>query len=109
MIRKISGRLWKEELSEIFREHQKWLENGGRQGRRADLEGADLSDYNLQQINLDRANLQWANLRGVNLRTSSLKKADLRHADLFMANLHRMQRAHNTNGETPLVYPGFDR
>ena len=85
-----------EELKEILRLHQDWL-NGIKGGLRANLSdaylrGANLSDANLSDAylrgaNLSDANLSDANLRGSNLRGADLSDADLSDADLSDANL----------------------
>ena len=91
-----------EGLSRLLAEHQKWLDTNGRQGRRANLQGAwlnradlqnaDLSSANLQgamlmAANLEGAKLTSANFRGSRLENASLKKAELWHADLQGADL----------------------
>ena len=50
----------KEELAEIFKLHNLWLNNKG--GLMANLSGADLSGANLSRANLFGANLSMANL-----------------------------------------------
>ncbi len=62
-----------EELAQILKQHRKWLESEGREGRRANLteanpQGADLLGANLQGAYMRRANLQRANLQGAYLR-----------------------------------------
>jgi uncharacterized protein YjbI with pentapeptide repeats len=70
------------ELSEIIRQHSRWLESGNKAGKRADLSGAQL----------DGARLANTDLSGAILRGASLVKADLSagkfiHADFSDANL----------------------
>jgi len=65
-----------EQLSEILKEHDKWLKDSS-QGKRADLRSADLRS----------ANLSAANLRSADLRSANLRSADLRSANLSSANL----------------------
>ena len=80
---------WKptqEELAEILRKHELWLD-GEVGGERADLEGADLEGANLEGANLEGANLEGANLEGANLGGANLNGADLEGADLRGANL----------------------
>ena len=90
----------KEELNEILKEHELWLEGkGGEQAdlRRAnlrfvslrgvDLRGADLSKVNLRHTDLNEVNLSNADLRGADLSDSNLSNANLRGADLRGANL----------------------
>ena len=55
----------KNELREIIRSHERWL-NGG-DGEYANLSGADLSRADLNCANLSDANLSGANLSGANL------------------------------------------
>ncbi len=76
----------KQELQEILKLHQKWLD-GEEGGQRANLREADLQEANLQEADLQEANLQEANLWGANLRGANLQGANLREADLWGANL----------------------
>ena len=55
-----------EELREILKKHQLWLENK-EGGERANLYGADLKCANLDSADLKCANLDSANLYGANL------------------------------------------
>ena len=73
----------KQELQEILKLHQKWLdgEEGG--------QGADLREADLREANLREANLQGANLWGADLQGADLQGADLREANLREANLQR--------------------
>ena len=102
---------WKptqEELAEILRKHELWLEDkdGGERailGRanlrganlfranlsRADLERANLIGANLSRADLERANLIGANLERANLGGANLSRADLERANLIGANLER--------------------
>ena len=90
----------REELNEILKEHELWLEGEG--GKRADLSntdlrcadlknanlrGVNLSNTDLSNINLSNANLKYANLSNVNLKDADLKDSNLRCADLKNANL----------------------
>jgi uncharacterized protein YjbI with pentapeptide repeats len=80
------------ELKAILKDHRLWLESGGKQGKRAILEGANLQDANLQGADLGGANLQGASLLdaslwGANLGGAHLRGADLRAAYLGGANL----------------------
>src|SRR5713101_1440525 len=52
----------KEELRAILDSHRLWLDTGGSQGSRAELEGRDLSGCSLESANLSKANLQRCNL-----------------------------------------------
>ncbi len=73
-------RVTAEQLKQILEAHRKWGESVGKEGERANLQGAYLSGANLQGANLDRANLDRANLDGANLRSANLRNADLRGA-----------------------------
>ena len=76
-----------EELQNIIKSHEKWLNSDGGSGERANLYYADLSDFNLRNINLHRANLSRADLRNANLRNADLCDANLSYADLSNADL----------------------
>jgi hypothetical protein len=75
-----------EQLSEILKEHDKWLKDSS-QGKRADLRSADLRSANLSAANLRSADLRSANLSSANLRSANLSSADLSYANLSSANL----------------------
>ena len=82
----------KEELNEILRKHELWLE-GKDGGERANLYRADLSNANLYRANLREAYLGYArlyraNLREANLDGANLCEAYLRYANVSNANLH---------------------
>ena len=76
------------ELENILKLHQKWL-NNEEGGVRADLRGADLRGADLREPSLYRANLRGANLYRVDLNGVSLRGADLREANLRGAILYR--------------------
>lgn len=76
----------KEELQEILRLHQLWL-NDDPNGVRANLSDADLRDADLSNTDLSSADLRYANLRFADLSSADLSSADLRYADLRFANL----------------------
>ena len=90
-------RISKEELAEMLREHEKWLDSNGEEGKcaylsRANLSGADLSGANLSGAdlfcaNLFRANLSGADLSGADLSRAYLSETDLSGADLSGASL----------------------
>ena len=99
--RELSG----DNLADIIRLHQLWLESDETQGRRADLSktnlrGASLVGLNLMGANLEdaylygaylkKANLQRTNFSGANLRGANLRWADLRFADFKRANLMKV-------------------
>ena len=75
------------ELKAILKDHRLWIKSEGKQGKRANLEGANLQDANLRGANLVDANLEGAYLRGVNLYGADLRGAYLRGANLHGANL----------------------
>ena len=82
------------ELNKILRLHQMWL-NGGKEGERANLEGAYLYKANLEGENLIGANLKEAklynaNLEGANLTWTNFKGADLEGANLDGANFNEV-------------------
>ena len=74
------------ELAEVLRLHQLWLEcdEGGVQ---VNLSYANLRDANLSYANLRDANLRDADLSGANLREANLRSAYLSGAHLIGANL----------------------
>ena len=76
-----------EELKEILRKHELWLNNVS-QGEKANLYEADLYGANLYEVYLSGANLSGANLKGVDLSESNLSEADLSEANLYLANLY---------------------
>lgn len=71
------------ELATILELHKLWLETGGEQGTRANLEGAKL-----YFVNLAGADLRGATLAGADLRGAYLTDADLRDANLYDAYLY---------------------
>ena len=80
------------ELNSILASHKLWVESAGKQGTRANLEGANLTGAYLGGANLENAylrgaNLWDANLRGANLTGANLTSAYLRYTDLTGANL----------------------
>ena len=75
----------KEELQDIIKSHEKWLNCGD--GKRAVLCDVDLSNINLNHSDLRGADLSGANLIGANLSDANLSGADLCCANLSDANL----------------------
>lgn len=73
------------ELEEILRAHQLWLEGEG--GERANLSSATLIGADLSSANLSSAILIGANLSGAILSSANLSSATLRNATLRDANL----------------------
>ncbi len=88
-----------ERLEEIVRQHEKWVDSGGKKGRRADLSrvdlrmanliGANLIGANMSRAHLGVANLSGADLSGANLSVAHLSGANLSRADLSGADLTR--------------------
>lgn len=76
-----------EQLTEILKEHQLWLDTEGESGNRADLSRTNLSRVNLSGANLENAILARANLFGTNLSGATLAWAKLIGANLQKANL----------------------
>ena len=70
-----------EELNEILRLHNLYLENDP-EGVRADLEDADLENADLSNADLRRADLRFADLRHANLIYADLSNANLEKANL---------------------------
>ncbi len=80
-------RVTAEQLKQILEAHRKWGESVGKEGERANLQGAYLSGANLQGANLRLANLQEANLWRAQLQEANLDRANLDGANLRSANL----------------------
>ncbi len=78
-----------DELKQILFEHKKWVDTKGKEGAKADLEGANLEGVDLQETELSNANLQNINLQEANLVGACLEKANLQGAILGLANLER--------------------
>lgn len=76
----------KNELQEILKQHQLWLNNNG--GEKINLQGADLRGIDLRKANLRGANLQGVRLWGADLSYANLRDADLHNVNLCDANLH---------------------
>jgi uncharacterized protein YjbI with pentapeptide repeats len=86
-----------EELDKILKSHHLWLSSDGKEGERANLEGAELGWEDLRNASLDRAefknadlteaNLQRAELRRASFDGAILRRTSLREADLQNANL----------------------
>ena len=91
-----------EELSEILKNHELWLNREGG-------ECADLSDTNLRGHILEDAELMYANLSNANLRYADLRYADLRYANLELANLIDANLKNADLEETNLKYADLRR
>ena len=76
----------KEELQDIIKSHEKWLNCGD--GKRAVLCDVDLSNINLNHSDLRGADLSGANLIGADLSGANLSRANLCCANLSSANLN---------------------
>lgn len=75
------------EFAGVLDQHRVWLQSGGKEGVRADLNGANLSNADLTGIQLQGANLQKANLRGADLSMANLRATNLVEADLRETHL----------------------
>ena len=67
------------ELSEVLKEHERWIDTDKKEGKRADLYKADLSHADL--------GIRWGGDKATNLSEADLSHADLRYAWLEGANL----------------------
>jgi uncharacterized protein YjbI with pentapeptide repeats len=65
------------ELSEVLKEHERWIDTDKKEGQCADLRDADLR----------KADLSGANLKGATLISADLSSASLKGADLDGAKL----------------------
>ena len=82
----------KEELAEVIRKHELWLEGDG--GERANLRYVNLRYVNLRSADLRSADLRSADLRSADLCYADLRSADLRSADLRSADLRYVKGQH---------------
>lgn len=73
-----------EELTAILADHIVWVQTKGREGNRADLEGASLYGANLEGADLEGADLADADLAGANLEGANLSRANLEGAIGFV-------------------------
>ena len=80
-----------EELAEVLREHEKWLDSNGKEGKRADLSYTDLFNANLSEAYLSGANLFGAYLSGADLSKADLSGADLHYANLCHTKLENVK------------------
>lgn len=95
----------KNELQEILKQHQLWLNNNG--GEKINLQGADLRDIDLRKANLRGANLQGVRLWGADLSFANLSYANLRDADLHNVNLYDANLHYADLCKTDLSYADF--
>jgi len=93
-----------EELAEVLRLHDLWLDDEAG-GERANLAGADLAGANLARANLAWADLARANLARADLARANLAGANLAGANLAGANLARANLA-GAEGFSPFVEIG---
>ena len=70
------------ELSEVLKEHERWIDTDKKEGQCADLSGAKLSRADLRDADLRKADLRGAKLRLAFLSGATLKGADLDGAKL---------------------------
>jgi DNA-binding NarL/FixJ family response regulator len=75
------------DLDAILEEHAQWVQSGGTQGKRANLEGEDLSGRTLTEAPLTNASLRRCDLSGSDLSKAELHGADLRHAEIIGCQL----------------------
>jgi hypothetical protein len=80
-----------DQLSRILREHKRWCDTYGYEGKKADLSGASLYKADLSDAELSSAELDGADLRGACLEGANLSGAHLSYADLSGANLIRIR------------------
>jgi len=77
------------DLIRILKEHEKWFQSDGREGKRAELSDAYLVDVELDSAFLLGARLNRANLSAANLNLANLRDAEMNNAILRMAKLNR--------------------
>lgn len=82
-----------DELLQIVRQHQEWLDTSGREGRRATFRddyfrGADFSGLMLAEASFRGATLPATKFRGANLDRADFVEADLSAADFTHATLN---------------------
>lgn len=70
------------ELKKILKDHKRWLESEGQEGKRANLAHAKLKEADLYAACLSRVNFQGADLQGADLAEADLYGADLQDANL---------------------------
>ncbi|MDP6788728.1 MAG: pentapeptide repeat-containing protein [Rhodospirillales bacterium] len=75
-----------QELLHLLDDHGIWLQSGGKEGVRADLEGRDYYGATLNRADLTRANLQDVILTDANCMRATFKEADMTKADLSHGN-----------------------
>jgi DNA-binding NarL/FixJ family response regulator len=75
------------DIGPILAEHAVWLLSHGKEGSRAQLEGADLHGRSLAKTNLASAGLREADLTDTDCRLAVFVSADLRRADFSAADL----------------------
>ena len=81
------GKITREELDAILKNHERWFATDGQEGERADLSYTDLRGFNLTKVNLAFADLSGTNLSRVNLLCAVLHCSDLRAANLSHVNV----------------------
>jgi uncharacterized protein YjbI with pentapeptide repeats len=77
----MSPSMLKGSVSEVIKNHAKWIVSGGRDGARANLAGIDLTGIDLHGVDLSAPVL-----RGAVLRSAGLSGAVLATADLSLVN-----------------------
>lgn len=74
-------------LAQVLKDHATWVRSQGRDGSRANFEGADLRGAMLNGANLSGANLCGARFEGAKLRAANLCGADARGAHFEGADM----------------------
>ena len=69
--------------------HTEWIESGGKNGRRLELEGIRISSYSFRGMNLAGARFRRCSFNGLDMSGVVLDMADLTYADLTHTNLKR--------------------
>ena len=82
------GKITREELDAILKNHERWFATDGQEGERADLRKTDLGCFDLAKVNLTGADLEGADLVGAVLQYANLTSTNLTGATLLRTNLH---------------------
>lgn len=83
----------RKELLQALEEHDRWLDSGGKRGKKAEFNDVDFRGLNIRWQGLDsidfkRANLNKANLKYMHAGACDFRGADFREANLTGANIH---------------------
>ena len=74
-------------LSEAIESHLLWIETGGQDGRRIDLDSNEITCSTFKGRNLSGARIRRCSMKGLDLANTVLDMADLTYTDLSDANL----------------------